>query len=203
MIGKAWLSKQLRQISVRGIAIEVVAQISSKLAAGIRHSVRPLPRLRIQHDPRRLDTRRGDHDGAPVHLHFLFRLAVDVRDARGLPVLIDEDILRQRIRSQFQVLCRLRFGQQEIWSREKSSNIAACGALPAKMARRMTFMRLRQLCATVGKIRHSHFLAASLKNVIEASKIERRQIRTVGIAGPILHRTRHANHFLDPRVVTG
>src|SRR5262249_30063939 len=48
------LPEQLRQISIAGASIQVLAQVAAKLPAGIRDTGRPMLRLRIQHDVRRL-----------------------------------------------------------------------------------------------------------------------------------------------------
>src|SRR5579862_329978 len=68
------------------------------------------------------------------------------------------------------------------------------------MTRRMAFMRLRKLCATIWQVRYADLVAAGLQNEIEAAKLERRQVRSVRIAWPVLHRAGHANHLFHARV---
>ena len=160
-----------------------------------------MPRLRIQQNVRRLDAGcRHDHS-APVDFDFLLRLAVDVGHASSLTVFVDQDILRQRIGAQFQIVRRLGLRQQEIRSREKCADVATRRAFSAVVARGMSFMRPRKLCAAIRQIWHADFVASSFENPVEAAKVERRQIRSVGIAGPVLHRAGHADHFFDAGVV--
>src|SRR5271165_2181983 len=48
MVRETRLANQLRQISPSRLAIKMVAEISAQLPTGIGHSVRPVPRFRIQ-----------------------------------------------------------------------------------------------------------------------------------------------------------
>src|SRR5436853_2457035 len=69
------------------------------------------------------------------------------------------------------------------------------------MALRMAFMSDVQLGVTIRQIRHADFFAAILQNVIDATKVERRQIFAVRVAWAILHRATDADHLLHTAVI--
>src|SRR5215467_14229826 len=84
MVRETWLTEQLRQVSASGFSIEMVAEISSKLSAGVRDSIRPMTRFGVEHDARRFDASGRDYDRAPVDFNFLPRVAVDIGNPGGL-----------------------------------------------------------------------------------------------------------------------
>src|SRR5690348_2159781 len=69
------------------------------------------------------------------------------------------------------------------------------------MARGMTGMIDRELGDAVMQIRDADFFRALLQDVVEATKVKRRQIFAIRIAGPILDRARNSNHALDAGIV--
>src|SRR6201993_584903 len=132
-----------------------------------------------------------------MHLHFLFGLAIDISYARSLPAIVHEDVLRQSIGAQLEILRRLSLRKKKIRRREKCAYVASGRTFPAKMARGMAFMRLCELGTTIRQVWHSHLVAAGLEDVIKAAEFERRQIIPVRITGPVLHRTGYPDHLLD------
>ena len=103
VVGKTRLSQQLRQIAVGRLAVQVVAEIASELAARVRDAIRPDARLRVQHDAGGLEARRGHDHHARAHFDFLPGRAIDVRHAARHAVLVDQDVLRERVGPQFEI----------------------------------------------------------------------------------------------------
>src|SRR6266849_3327361 len=121
----------------------MIAEVPPQLSAGIRNTVRPMPRFRIEQNTRRLYAGSSHHHGPAIHFDLLLCLSVNVRHALGHAVLIYENVLSERIRPQFKVLGRLRLRQKTPRCREERSGIASRRAGAAKVASWMSLMLLR------------------------------------------------------------
>jgi hypothetical protein len=138
-----------------------------------------------------------------MHLDFLSGVAIDVGDAARFPVFVHENILRERVGTQLQVAGRLRFRQEAPRCREERARVAASRTGTAEVAGGTAFVIPGQLRDAVGQVRDADLLRALLQDVIEATEVERGQVFAVGIARPVLHAARHADHAFDAAVERG
>src|SRR5262249_58667524 len=83
VVGRGRLPDQLRQEAVGRRPVKVIADVSAHLAARIGDAGGPMPRLRVEHDLRRLAARSGDDYPAPINFDPPPRGAVDGRDSRA------------------------------------------------------------------------------------------------------------------------
>src|SRR5205823_1663514 len=162
-VGEARLTEELWQIARSRFAVQVIAQITAQLAAGIGNACGPMTRLRVEPNARGFHVRSRDDDGTAKNFHLLPGLAIDVCDPVGNSVFIHKNIFRQSVGAEFEIPGS--FGERQETPRrgEKGAGVTSGRTRTAKVTCGMAGVIHGELRDAVMKIRDTIFSAPFCK----------------------------------------
>ena len=152
------------------VEADLLAQVAADHVRAVAEAVRIRGRLRVEEQARRVDAARADHDDLGQHLPLGAGLAIEVLDALGAALVVDQDPRRDRVRADLELAGLQREGQQVIGGVEEGRGVAAGAAVAAVVAGGEAARRLRHVGAASGDDVDADALGRLLQQALGAAR---------------------------------